>query len=120
MQPASLFLRYRSESSRHRAPPTGNGSQNISGGENSERVKLSLHRRHHRDLEPVHLERKPPAFDLSNPMLRRHRPAEGKHVSQRLFDYRFYSSKLPRITSGEILMRVSVAGVAVNYRLLDS
>src|SRR6202030_1998014 len=53
-------------------------------------------------------------------MLRRYRPAECKHVSQRLFYHHFYSSELYCIARGEILMRMAVAGVAVCHRLLDS
>src|SRR5690348_13485204 len=94
--------------------------EQVAGSEQHLGIELALHRLHHPELHRRELQRQPAALDLPCPVLRRDRAAECDHVAQRRLDDLLHARQLGGVARDEILVRVAVAGVAVDDGLPDA
>src|SRR5919198_840376 len=94
--------------------------EQIAGCQHPGGIELTLHRAHHTELHRRELQGKPTSLELSDAMLGGDRAAARDDVMQCVFDDLLDARELGGVASNEILVRMSVAGVTVNHRLLDA
>src|SRR5205085_12690335 len=93
------------------------GSQNVPWRKQAIWIEFPLYCPHHRDLQRVHLQREPSPLDLSDSMFCGDRSSECDDVPQSLLYRLFYGSEFLPVPRHEILVRVAIPGVTVDYRL---